>query len=186
MNTDGTTEQIVDEMKNYGIDILGISESRWTGTGKVRLEGGEILVYSGVETRHESGIGIIIYKKNMNTLLWHPVNEIIITARLYSKHIKMTVVQCYAPTNDASDVDKENFYEVFHGITTAVQKHDMFVVLGDKYDGNKRMWRDEFKWILICRVLSNTESCNRWQYISAQGHPFVNVDVTKWSYQDPN
>ena len=43
----------------------------------------------------------------------------------------MTVVQCYAPTNDASDVDKAHFYEVLHGITTAVPKHDMFVVLGD-------------------------------------------------------
>ena len=43
----------------------------------------------------------------------------------------MTVVQCYAPTNDASDVDKEHFCEVLHGITTAVPKHDMLVVLGD-------------------------------------------------------
>ena len=59
------------------------------------------------------------------------MNERIITARFFSKHIKMTVVQCYVPTNDASDVDKEHFYEVLHGITTAVPKHDMLVVLGD-------------------------------------------------------
>ena len=69
MNADGKTEQIVDEMNNYGIDILGISESRWTGTGKVRLEGGEKVLYS------EFGVGMIISKKNRNTLLeWHPVN----------------------------------------------------------------------------------------------------------------
>ena len=43
----------------------------------------------------------------------------------------MTVVQCYAPTNNASDVDKEHFYEVLHIITTAVPKHDMLVALGD-------------------------------------------------------
>ena len=43
----------------------------------------------------------------------------------------MTVVQCYAPTKNASDVDKEHFYKVLHGITTAVPKHDMLVVLGD-------------------------------------------------------
>ena len=80
-------------MNNYGIDILEISESRWTGTGKVRLEGGETLLYFGVETRHEFGAGIIIYKKNRNTLLeLHPVKERIITARFYSKHKKMTVV----------------------------------------------------------------------------------------------
>ena len=71
-------------MNNYGIDILGISESKWTGTGKVRLEGGETVLYSGVETRHDFGVGIIISKNNRNTLLeWRPVNEQIITVRLY-------------------------------------------------------------------------------------------------------
>ena len=88
MNADGKTEQIVDEMNNYGIDILGISESRWTGTGKITFKGRETMLYSGVETRHEFGVGIIISKKNRSTLLeWHPVNERIITARFFSKHI---------------------------------------------------------------------------------------------------
>ena len=44
------------------------------------------------------------------------MNERIIIARFYSKDIKMTVVQCYAPTNDASDVDKEHFYEVLQNL----------------------------------------------------------------------
>ena len=116
-------------MNNYGIDILGISESRWTGTGKVRLEGGETKLYSRVETRHEFGVGIIISK--YTHLEWQQVNERIITARFYSKHIKMTVVQCYAPTNDASDVYNVRFYEVVHDIAIAVPKHDMLAVLGD-------------------------------------------------------
>ena len=60
MKAAGKTEQIVDEMNNYGIDILGISESRWTGTGKVRLEGGETVLYSVVEIRHEFDVGMII------------------------------------------------------------------------------------------------------------------------------
>ena len=132
------TNRWTDEINNYGIGILGISESRWTGTGKVRLEGGETMLYYGVETRHEFGVGIIISKKNRNTFLeWDPVNERIITARFYSKHIKMTVVQCYASRNDASDVDKERFYEVLHSITTAVPKHDMRVVLGDMNAKNR-------------------------------------------------
>ena len=33
------------------------------------------MLYSGVETRHEFGVGMIISKKNRNTLLeWHSVN----------------------------------------------------------------------------------------------------------------
>ena len=69
INAAGKTEQIVDEMNNNGIDILGINESRWTGTAKVRLEGGETVLYSVVEIRHEFGVGMIISKKNRNTLL---------------------------------------------------------------------------------------------------------------------
>ena len=111
---------------------------------------------------------------------------------------KVEDLQCYAPTNDASDVDKERFYDVLHGITTAVPKHDMFVVPGDM---NAKIGADNkgYKNVMgtsgcgemnengfLFEVLSDTESCNRWQYISAQGHPQVNVDVTKWSYQEPN
>ena len=43
MSADAKNEQIVDEVNNYGIDILEINENRWTGTGKGRLEGGELL-----------------------------------------------------------------------------------------------------------------------------------------------
>ena len=45
---------------------------------------------------------------------WEPVNERIIRARFFSRHFKLMVIQCYAPTNDASEEEKEAFYLALH------------------------------------------------------------------------
>ena len=41
---------------------------------------------------------------------WTPISKRIITARLYSKYKKLTVIHAYAPTNDAVDEEKDVFY----------------------------------------------------------------------------
>ena len=41
---------------------------------------------------------------------WMRINKRIITARFYSKYKKRTVVKAYAPTNDAMDKEKDEFY----------------------------------------------------------------------------
>ena len=43
-------------------------------------------------------------------LEWKPIIERIIYARFFSKHIKLSVIQVYAPTNDANEKDKDHFY----------------------------------------------------------------------------
>jgi len=45
----GKTCQVAAEMRNYGLDLLGISETRWTQSGQMRLNTGEMLLYSGHE-----------------------------------------------------------------------------------------------------------------------------------------
>ena len=54
--------QVAKEMKKYGIDILGISECRWTGSGKMTLNSGHTILYSGQNTNHVNGVAIIISK----------------------------------------------------------------------------------------------------------------------------
>ena len=47
-------------MKNYEIDLLGVSECRWTGSGKLRLNSGNTVLDSGTEKTNEKGVAIII------------------------------------------------------------------------------------------------------------------------------
>ena len=43
----GRMAQVIAEMKRYKLDILGISESRWTKFGRMKTTTGETVLYSG-------------------------------------------------------------------------------------------------------------------------------------------
>jgi len=85
-------------MQNYNLDILGISECRWLGPGKVTTNSGQTILYSGHKDKHQSGVVIII-------------SDRLIRARFSSKYCKLTIFQCYAPTSEADDEVKDDFYE---------------------------------------------------------------------------
>ena len=62
---------------------------------------------------------------------WEPVSRRIITARFNSKGRKVTIIQCYAPTNTAEEEMKEEFYTMLQGIYDKVPARDMKIVMGD-------------------------------------------------------
>ncbi|XP_061769322.1 craniofacial development protein 2-like isoform X3 [Nerophis ophidion] len=72
---------------------------------------------------------------------WKPVNERIITARLYSRHAKVTIVQVYAPTEVASEEDKDAFYSQLQAVLDAIPSYDIKMLIGDlnaEVDGGRR------------------------------------------------
>ena len=101
----GKAAQVAKEMQEYNIDILGISECRWTGFGKMKLTSGETVIYSGRKDGfHRSGVAIMMSKQAESALIeWVPVNERIIKARFRSKFIKLTVIRVYAPTMESEE-----------------------------------------------------------------------------------
>ena len=108
----GKTAQITREMARYGIGILGIGEGRWLGFGRLKTQTGETIIYSGRDDDvQQSGAPIVMSKEVAQCLVnWRPINDRIITARFYSRFIKTTVIQVYAPTNEAEEEEKDYFY----------------------------------------------------------------------------
>lgn len=47
----GKASSIAEEMRNYNLEILGLSEVRWIQSGKCKLSSGETVLYSGHETQ---------------------------------------------------------------------------------------------------------------------------------------
>ena len=128
----GAAAQIAREMEGYKLDILGISECRWTGAGKVKLNSGHSVIYSGNETVHEGGVAIMMNQQAERSLMeWTPVNKRMITARFYSKFRKVSIIQVYAPHNEREDEAKDQFYQELQEVVDGCNKNDIIIVMGD-------------------------------------------------------
>ena len=103
----GRAGVIAREMTNYGLAILGVSETHWTLSGETHLQDGITVLYSGRTEEnavHSEGVGFFLTKKSYRSLIeWSPVSSRIIRAifRTSNKRINLVIIQCYAPTNDA-------------------------------------------------------------------------------------
>ena len=82
--------------------------------------------------RHERGVGFILLKDVARSLLeWEPVSERIIRARFNSRWQEVTVIQCYAPTNEATEEAKDDFYEELQAVMEKVPRRDVKIIMGD-------------------------------------------------------
>ena len=67
------TAPVIKDMGNYKLDILGIRECRWTGSGRMctksETDESYIMIYSGQQNTHHWGIALIINKQSASTLM---------------------------------------------------------------------------------------------------------------------
>ena len=128
----GKTAQVTKEMVRYDLDILGVSECRWTGAGRKKTRDGFTILFSRKENAHANGVAFILNRSKAKTLVeWEPVSDRIIRARFHSKHCKLIIPQCYAPTNEAEDEVKDDWYEQLQYEVSRVPQHDLLLIMGD-------------------------------------------------------
>ena len=129
----GRMPHLVKEFDNYNLDILGVSEVRWTGTGKRRLASGHTIVFSGrSDDQHSEGVALLLNRKTEKALLeWKPFGSRLLKARFHSKYTKLSVLVCYAPTEDVNAKVKDAFYDQLQTAVESVHAHDMLLILGD-------------------------------------------------------
>jgi len=129
----GRLAQAAKEMDRYNISLLGMSEVRWTGTGKQRLNSGGVMIWSGrSDNIHHEGVALLVSKKHANTILqWKPVNERLLYVRLNSKYAKLSIVVAYAPIDNAEEETKDTFYSSLQAVLDYIPRHDVTMLLGD-------------------------------------------------------
>jgi len=89
------------EMTRVNTDILGISELKWTGVGKVNSDDQDIY-YRGQESLRRNGVALIVNKRVQNAVLGCNLrNNRKMLAHFQGKQLNITVIQIYAPTTNA-------------------------------------------------------------------------------------
>ena len=104
-----------------------------TGTGRITTKTRETVLYSGREDNHHfEGVAFIL-KKGMEKKLieWKPINSRLLKARFKGRHNNLTVIQCYAPTNESGDKIKDAFYDQLQSEIISSSNHDILIVMGD-------------------------------------------------------
>lgn len=131
LNTTGAVGLLIQELNHFRWDIIGLSETHWTGTQELQVKGCKILS-SGGEGRHQAGVALVISGPAQRFLLgYRPVNERIISARFQTMTNPVTIVQIYAPTTTAEEDAIDRFYEELQNEVNKMPKGDSLIVMGD-------------------------------------------------------
>ena len=112
----GKLEGVKQEMARVNIDILGISELKWTGMGEFNSDG-HYVYYCGQESLRKNGVAIMVNKRVQNAVLGCNLkNNRMISVCFQGKPFSITVIQVYALTSNAKEAEVERFYEGFQDI----------------------------------------------------------------------
>ena len=91
------------------VDILGVSELKWTGMGEFNSDD-HYIYYCGQESLRRNGVAIMINKRVRNAVLGCNLkNDRMISVCFQGKPFNITVIQAYALTSNTEEA--EWFYE---------------------------------------------------------------------------
>ena len=109
-------------MARVNINILGISELKWTGTCKFNSDD-HYFYYCGQESLRRNGVALIVNKRVRNTVLGCNLKkDRMISVSFQGKPFNITVIQIYAPTSNAEDTEVEQFYDDLQDLLELIPK----------------------------------------------------------------
>ena len=99
----GKLEVVKQKMAKVNVNILGISELKWTGMGEFNSHD-HYIYYCGQESLRRNGVAIMDNKRLHNaTLGCNLKNDRMISVHFQGKPFNITVIQVYAPISNAKE-----------------------------------------------------------------------------------
>ena len=121
----GKLEVVKQEMARVDVDILGISELKWTGMGELYL-----LLWAGISQKKWSGHNG--QQKSLKCSTWmrsqKRQNDLCLFPRQTTQYHKN---QVYAPTTNGEEAEVKWFYEDLQDLLELTPKKDALFIIGD-------------------------------------------------------
>ena len=131
LSLQGKGIHLVRELERYGIDICCLSEVKWLGHGHADLKDWS-LAFSGSTSIRQRGVGVLLSPQLKASLIdTYFISDRLMSCVLRLGKIKLHVVAVYAPTEDKSEVEKENFYAALQAYADSVPWRDKLIIAGD-------------------------------------------------------
>ena len=127
----GKLGMVKQEMVRVNIDILGISELKWTGMGEFNSDD-HCTYYCGQESLRRNGVAIIVNRRVQNAVLGCNLkNDRMISVHFRGKPFNITAIQVYAPTSIAEEAEVEWFYEDLQDLLDLTPPKDVLFIIVD-------------------------------------------------------
>lgn len=179
--------ELKEAISQINYDIIGLAEIRRTGYNIIE-DDEHIFCYFG-ETKGQYGVGFLVKKRHkLNIESFIGISERICILNLKFDNVTMSIIQVYAPTSDASDLEINTFYQQLQ--QAQLQSYACLIIMGDfnarigqRISGEERILgnycygkRDkrgktllEFCWennLFITNSLFNKNIKNMWTWLS--------------------
>ena len=135
----GKLEVVKQEITRVNIDILGISELRWTGMGEFNSDD-LYIYYCEQESLRRNGVAIMVNRRILNAVLECNLKN----DRMVSIRFPQQTIQYHdnpslgkkkkfksAPNTNAKEAEVQWFYEDLQDLLELTPKKDVLFIIGD-------------------------------------------------------
>ena len=127
----GKLEVVKQEMASVNINILGISELKWTGMSDFNSDD-HYIYYCRQGSCRRNGVAPRVNKRVQHAVLGCNLkNDRMTSLRFQSKPFSITVIQVYVPITSAEESEFDQFYEDIQEFLELIPKKDIVFITGD-------------------------------------------------------
>ena len=187
----GKLEVVKQEMARVNVDILGISELKWTGMGEFNSDD-HYIYYRGQESLRINGVAIMVNERIRNAVLGCTLkNDRMILVHFQGKQFNITVIQVYFPTTNAEEVEVDQYYDSLQDLIKLTFKSSVLFIIGD---WNAKVGSQEILGITgifnlgvknergqRLTVLSREHTGHSKQPLPTTQETTLHMDITRWS-----
>ena len=179
-------------MVRRNINILGISELKWTGMGKFNAD--DHCIYNCVkESLQRNRVALIVNKRVQNALLRYSLkNDWMISVHFQGKPFNITLIQAYGPSSNIEESEVERFYEDLKDLLELTPKkrclfnHKGLECKSRKSRGarsNRQVWPWNTRWsrAKANRALSKEHTDHRKHPLPTTQEKTLHMDITRWA-----